>query len=225
MPDRSQAPVSATVGAARVDDVMSAPIVTCQADVPLNEVAELMARHRIHAVVVLGEPDASGNDPRPWGVISDADLVRAVAFGAEATTAGRVAASPVVTVTHDSPLLHAAQLMSDHETTHVLALEHGHPVGVVSALDVAARLAAPSDAPAEGSARPATEPTEVGLHAVPGDRLVIHGHHLGEAGRDAEILEARGSGGGVPFLVRWQDNGHVTLLYPGSDAHVEHLGD
>jgi len=60
------------------------------------------------------------------------------------------------------------------------------------------------------------------LAARPGDRLVIHGHRLGEPERDAEIL-AVGAGGAPPFRVRWSDTGREALLYPGSDARVEHF--
>lgn len=56
-----------------------------------------------------------------------------------------------------------------------------------------------------------------------GDRLVIQGHHEGEPQRDAEILEVRGRDGGPPYRVRWQDNGHESIYYPGSDAFVQHL--
>ncbi len=62
-----------------------------------------------------------------------------------------------------------------------------------------------------------------GLRAEPGDRLVIRGHRLGERERDGEILAALGAGGGPPFRVRWSDSGAETLLYPGSDAYVDHL--
>ena len=61
----------------------------------------------------------------------------------------------------------------------------------------------------------------MGDHASPGDGLVITAHSLGGPERDAEILEVRGEGGGPPFLVRWQDSGRVSLVYPGSDARVE----
>jgi hypothetical protein len=61
------------------------------------------------------------------------------------------------------------------------------------------------------------------LRAEPGDRLVIRGHHQGELERDAEILEVLGEDGAPPFVVRWQDDGHVSRLYPGSDAYVEHF--
>ena len=61
------------------------------------------------------------------------------------------------------------------------------------------------------------------LNAEPGDRLVIRGHHTGDPGRDGEILEVLGPEGAPPFVVRWEDDGHVSQLYPGSDAYVDHL--
>jgi hypothetical protein len=61
------------------------------------------------------------------------------------------------------------------------------------------------------------------LRAQPGDRLVVHGHHVGEAQRDGEILEVLGENGAPPYLVRWSDSGHVSRLFPGSDASVEHF--
>jgi hypothetical protein len=61
------------------------------------------------------------------------------------------------------------------------------------------------------------------MRAQVGDRLVVKGHHVGEPDKDAEILEVRGSDGGPPFLVRWSDDGHEGLVWPGPDAFVEHL--
>lgn len=61
------------------------------------------------------------------------------------------------------------------------------------------------------------------MRAAVGDQLVIKGHHVGEADREAEILEVHGEDGGAPFLVRWDDDGHEGLFFPGSDAVVEHI--
>ena len=61
------------------------------------------------------------------------------------------------------------------------------------------------------------------MQARVGDRIVIRGHHVGEAIRDGEILEVRGPDGGPPYIVRWEDSGHETLFFPGSDALIEHL--
>ena len=59
------------------------------------------------------------------------------------------------------------------------------------------------------------------MHAAVGDRIVIHGHHVGEHARDGEVREVHGADGGPPFLVRWSDSGHETLFFPGPDATIE----
>ncbi|MGH2650136.1 MAG: DUF1918 domain-containing protein [Actinomycetota bacterium] len=55
-----------------------------------------------------------------------------------------------------------------------------------------------------------------------GDRLVVLGHRVGAPDRDAEILEVHGPDGGPPYLVRWSDDGHVGLIFPGPDVLIEH---
>ncbi|TRW44092.1 DUF1918 domain-containing protein [Georgenia yuyongxinii] len=56
--------------------------------------------------------------------------------------------------------------------------------------------------------------------ASPGDRIIIQSGRLGGHDRDGEVLEARGAGGTPPFLVRWSDDGRVSLVFPGPDAVV-----
>ena len=60
------------------------------------------------------------------------------------------------------------------------------------------------------------------MHVEVGDRIVMHGHKVGEHVRDCRVLEVRGKDGGPPFLVRWGDTGHESLFFPGVDATVEH---
>jgi hypothetical protein len=61
------------------------------------------------------------------------------------------------------------------------------------------------------------------MKATVGDRLIVSGHHVGEPDRDAEILEVHGPDGAPPYQVRWSDDGHESLLFPGSDARIEHF--
>lgn len=63
------------------------------------------------------------------------------------------------------------------------------------------------------------------MHAVAGDRLVVHSHHVGERERVAEILEVHGDDGTPPFLVRWADTAQEALVFPGADASIEHPAD
>ncbi len=60
------------------------------------------------------------------------------------------------------------------------------------------------------------------MKASIGDRLVIKGHNVGDPDRDAEIIEVHGEEGAPPYLVRWDDDGHEGLFFPGPDASIEH---
>ena len=60
------------------------------------------------------------------------------------------------------------------------------------------------------------------MQASVGDRIIIRSRHLGEPDRDCEVLEVRGPDGGPPFRVRWGEDGHESLFFPGSDATVRH---
>lgn len=53
-----------------------------------------------------------------------------------------------------------------------------------------------------------------------GDRLVVRAHHQGQPQRDAEILEVLG-GARPRFRVRWQDDGHESVVYPSEDVFIE----
>jgi len=58
------------------------------------------------------------------------------------------------------------------------------------------------------------------MRAKVGDRIVIRSRHVDEPVRDGEVLEVRGADGAPPYRVRWSDNGHEGLLFPGPDATV-----
>jgi hypothetical protein len=62
------------------------------------------------------------------------------------------------------------------------------------------------------------------LHAHAGDVIVVEGHRQGEARRIAEVLQVLGSGEHQRYRVRW-DDGHESVLYPGSDATVHHSAE
>jgi hypothetical protein len=59
------------------------------------------------------------------------------------------------------------------------------------------------------------------MRATVGDRLHVHGRNVGDSDQLVQILEVRGPDGGPPYLVRHED-GSETLVFPGTDATVEH---
>jgi hypothetical protein len=61
------------------------------------------------------------------------------------------------------------------------------------------------------------------MQAAVGDRVVIKGRYLGESERGGEIIALEGPDGQPPWRVRWEADGHVSLLFPGPDAIIQHL--
>ncbi|WP_157494264.1 DUF1918 domain-containing protein [Kutzneria sp. 744] len=59
------------------------------------------------------------------------------------------------------------------------------------------------------------------MHAKPGDWLVIKSATLDKPSRRGMIMEAHGTDGTPPYVVRWTDNDHEAIVFPGPDAHVE----
>jgi CBS domain-containing protein len=123
---------------ASVVDAMRIGIISCPPDTPLRDVARIMGTYRIHCVVV-----SEMEGKAPIGVISDSDLAVAAASGARDAKAGELAGTESVTVAADAPLERAAQLMAEHQVSHLVVIQphSGHPVGVLSALDLAGVLA------------------------------------------------------------------------------------
>jgi CBS domain-containing protein len=126
----------------RAIDAMHPGMISCPPETPLRTVARMMASYRVHAIVVHAhDVPLPGGDA--WGVVTDADLVRAALDnGVDVLTAKQVAATPAVIVFSSDPLERAMQLMAEHEVTHVIVVERhsGRPIGVLSTLDVARAL-------------------------------------------------------------------------------------
>jgi hypothetical protein len=61
------------------------------------------------------------------------------------------------------------------------------------------------------------------MRAHIGDVLVVESPTTGVTKRDGEIVGLHHEDGTPPYDVRWSDTNHVTLVFPGPDAHVRHI--
>lgn len=66
---------------------------------------------------------------------------------------------------------------------------------------------------------------EARMIAQVGDRIVIKGTHVGDNARIGVVTAPRHADGTPPYEVRWLDDGHVGLIFPGPETHVEHKAD
>jgi|1186.fasta_scaffold50837_2 CBS domain-containing protein len=125
--------MSRTIVPATVRDAMHAGIVTCPPSSTVEEIAAILAERQIHCVLV------AGRDGCGWGIVSDLDLMRAVAARRHELTAAQLASMEVVTVGPGEELAEAARRMAEHEVAHLAVSEAptAQPIGVLSTLDVA----------------------------------------------------------------------------------------
>jgi CBS domain-containing protein len=127
---------------ATVADAMHPGILSCDAEATLSEVARIMSTHHVHCIVVRGAEDEADESP-VWGIISDFDLLRAGIRPDPPDTAAALARRQVVRVETTAALRDAAELMMTNGTGHVVVVDPqtGHPIGILSTLDIAGVLA------------------------------------------------------------------------------------
>lgn len=131
-----------------VRTVMHPGVINIAPQTSVWEAASEMARHRVHCLVVEGlGRGADRKEELVWGILSDLDLMKAVAAGRVDASAGEFAATEIVSVDSADTIEHAAQLMSEHDCTHLVVVspELGEPVGVISSLDIAGALTRSGD--------------------------------------------------------------------------------
>lgn len=128
----------------RVSEAMHPGLVSCAVEAPLRAAAALMARHRIHCVVVFDYGDDADADHELFGIVTDRDVARAVADRTlDLRTAGNTATSLVHTVHADDDLQVAAKMLAGGGS-HLVVIDRAtqRPVGVLSTLDLARFAAA-----------------------------------------------------------------------------------
>ncbi|GHE38429.1 hypothetical protein GCM10017673_45980 [Streptosporangium violaceochromogenes] len=60
------------------------------------------------------------------------------------------------------------------------------------------------------------------MKAQIGDRLIIESSHVGTPRRVGVITALHHDDGSPPYDVRWTDQEHEVMVFPGPDAHIEH---
>jgi len=121
----------------QVRDVMTQATVTESPRDSLRSAAERMWRQQTGSLLVTDADNL-------LGIITERDLLRTVALGADPdkTTVDDAMTADVYTVTPDMPLQDAAREMAARWIRHLPVVEGGHLLGVVSMRDVTGVFAA-----------------------------------------------------------------------------------
>lgn len=151
----------ARVGATRVEQIMSRPAITVDAEAPLEAAAEIMLREGIRAVPLVYKD-------RVAGIVTETDFLKcylddrpmARKTGWRLRKVGEMMSSPVVTLLPNDQFLHAVRTMQSRRFRHLPIVDQGKLVGIVSDRDMRRALGGmpiqAEDARAEGH-RPHTQ--------------------------------------------------------------------
>jgi CBS domain-containing protein len=129
-----------------VSEIMTTPMLTLDADTPVDEAARGMLEAGIKSVVVVGEAC------RPEGIFTSTDAVRVAADAtpADEVTVDAYMTTDVETVRPDDPLPAAARRLVDADISHAPVTDaDGNGVGILTTTDLAEVLSA-ADTPVQG---------------------------------------------------------------------------
>ena len=126
-----------------VRDLMRPALIACPPDATLGEAAVLLAKHRLHALIVA---DATG---QLLGIISDIDLLTGEWLSTDSVnlatmrtmSVSTLMSSPPATIEADASASQAAARMQLEHLHRLVVMEEDQPVGVISVSDLVASLA------------------------------------------------------------------------------------
>jgi CBS domain-containing protein len=114
-------------------DIKGRDVLTMEPNATLDAAAKLLAERRIGAVVVIGAED------RVVGILSERDIVRAVAergTGAMQEQVAQIMTRKVATCTLDESIHSIMERMTAGKFRHVPVIENGRLAGIISIGDV-----------------------------------------------------------------------------------------
>lgn len=118
----------------RVSEVMSSPVVTCQASDMVTGVAQTMDELDISTIVVLDQ------DRRPRGIITEKNIVKyliaAQTCPVETCRAEHIMKSNIVNIAPEAFLGQALVTMIRSKTKYLLVMERGNLIGIVTMVDL-----------------------------------------------------------------------------------------
>lgn len=125
----------------QVKDFMSTSVITAEGKNSVGEIRSLMKHNGIHAIPIVGTAEPSSNDEIPIrGIITATDLSNEMddnLLVEEVMTFARVYVIPMNTRAKS-----AATMMLKHNVHHIVVMEDGKIVGMISSLDFVKLVAA-----------------------------------------------------------------------------------
>ena len=114
-----------------VQEIMSSPVVVTRKGTQLKHTRELFARKGVHAIPVLRE------DGEIEGIISSGDVAKT---HSDETRVEEIMTDMVHVVVKNNRVQDAAKIMLKHNVHHLVVMDDGDVIGMISSLDIIAAL-------------------------------------------------------------------------------------
>ena len=118
---------------ARLLEDKGSDVWTIEPDASVFRALEVMAEHRVGALVVVEDGD------RPVGIVSERDYARKVILldrGSRDTPVSEIMTSELETVTREQPTNDCMTVMTERRIRHLPVVEEGRLIGIISIGDV-----------------------------------------------------------------------------------------
>jgi len=114
-----------------VSDVMNKNVVVAKSDVTIKEASKVMSQYKIGSLIIL-------KDSEIMGIITDTDIVRALAkdMDADTTIMEEIMSKKVVTIEPEKTIEDAVDLMIKHKIKRLPVVEEGKIKGIITATDI-----------------------------------------------------------------------------------------
>ncbi len=109
-----------------------AAVISVPPQTTVAETVQVLAEHRIGAVLVMDGPEL-------LGVLSERDIVRAMSrqpSGVRALSVSTLMTAAHATISLEATIMEAMQMMTDRRVRHLPVIEGGRVIGVISIGDV-----------------------------------------------------------------------------------------
>ena len=117
-----------------VEEIMTTPVVTVPASMPMEEALHQMREKKIHSVVV--EPDRPGG---AYGIMTQRDVLKKIVAADRPllnVTVADLMSSPLIAVSPDTTIKQCSIIMLDANIRRAIVMKSGRLVGIVSDTDI-----------------------------------------------------------------------------------------
>tara|TARA_R110001599_G_C12276670_1_gene662591 strand:- start:11020 stop:11412 length:393 start_codon:yes stop_codon:yes gene_type:complete len=115
-----------------IESIMTSAVVCARADYSVHDLMQIMDKDNVRCIPIID------NDGRCVGVVSGSDLVRwhKIRKRSSEVPVSQILSDPVVAVVPKLKVMEAVKLMVDKNVHHLVVVEEGQMVGIVSVMDV-----------------------------------------------------------------------------------------